>query len=311
MTYKLSPKQIERAVDRASGFLFDYCREHDKHYLVTGVSGGLDSAVVLGLAEQAQQMAERENFRLFSIGLIMPCVSDPQHAELGRQTIRRFAAEEIVIDLDEAFFLINERLNHDTNRKVEALLRRTEGLKERAAFAWGKRVAQGNIKARLRMLAGTYHVARLVDGLVLSTDNYSELLMGFWTINGDVGDLAPIQHFFKGLELYDIARFLNVPDAIIKALPTDGLGIVNGGDEAQLGADYKTVDKVMINLLQNGFDPDGSRLQLDNLAAIDGIADEVVYKLAERCLNAAYKRNGTGFPTREELRLPTINGMEI
>ena len=171
MTYKLSPKQIERAVDRASGFLFDYCREHDKHYLVTGVSGGLDSAVVLGLAEQAQQMAERENFRLFSIGLIMPCVSDPQHAELGRQAIRHFAAEEIVINLDEAFFLIN--------------------------------------------------------------------------------------------------------------------------------------------LLQNGFDPDGSRLQIDNLAAIDGVADEVVYKLAERTLNAAYKRSGTSFPTRKELKLPTVNEMEI
>ena len=111
--------------------------------------------------------------------------------------------------------------------------------------------------------------------------------------------------------MYALSDFQDVPEEIIKAAPTDGLGITAGGDEAQLGADYETVDKIMINLLQNGFDPDGSLSQLDNLVNIETFASDTVYKLAERTLKAAYKRSGPKFPNRQELKLPALNKMEI
>lgn len=303
MKYHLTNTEIETVVDKAADFLFDYCRRHAKHYMVTGVSGGLDSAVILALADRACNMAEKAGFKLSSIGLLLPCHSDPAHAELGRLAINRFSAKELLIELDEVFTFVEKSAITKTDTRIRDILEETGGEKALAGFPWSKRVAQGNIKARLRMLCGTYHVARMVDGLVLSTDNYSELLMGFWTINGDVGDLGAIQYILKGLELYDIARFLGVPEAILKTAPTDGLGITEGGDETQLGADYETVDKIMVTLLQNNFDPDGSFTQLDNLPVIAGAEANLVFDLAQRTLKAAHKRAGCQSISREDLGL--------
>ena len=91
------------------------------------------------------------------------------------------------------------------------------------------KIRMGNIKARLRMIY-LYNLASKSNGLVLSTDNFTEYMLGFWTLHGDVGDFGIIQKVLKGLELYDIARYLDVPQEIIDAKPDDGLGIA-GGDE--------------------------------------------------------------------------------
>ena len=40
MKYHLSPQQIETAVDKAARFLFDYCRQHSKHYLESSDKSG-------------------------------------------------------------------------------------------------------------------------------------------------------------------------------------------------------------------------------------------------------------------------------
>ncbi len=314
MTYKLSTQQIETAVKRMAGFLYDYCRQNDKHYLVTGVSGGLDSAVVLALAGRACELAQVEGFKLTSIALLLPCHSDPEHARLGRLAIERFAAHELTVELDEIFTFIEQTVSPKTEARIREILLATGGERELDTLTWSKKVAQGNIKARLRMLCGTYHIARLVNGLVISTDNYSELLMGFWTINDDVGDLGPIQYILKGLELYDIARFLKVPEEIIKTAPTDGLGITEGGDQAQLGADYETVDRIMINLIKNGFDPDGNLDQLNNLehnlTEIAKTEPTLSKNLAQRALNAAHKRASCRSISREKLGLIAIEEIE-
>jgi len=77
-----------------------------------------------------------------------------------------------------------------------------------------------------------YGIAGIRKGLVLSTDNYTEFLLGFWTLHGDVGDLAMIQNFWKE-EVYQMAEFLCEEENVvglqecIEAIPTDGLGISN------------------------------------------------------------------------------------
>lgn len=306
-TYSLTPAHIEQVVQRAANAIYRYCRQHDKHYLVTGVSGGLDSAVIIALAERACNVAAAARYALTSVGLIMPCMSPPQHAELARQAISQFRAEEITIPLDEAFLQIQAGVLRQTDDQIAAFLKRTRA---NPVSEWDQQVAHSNIKVRLRMMCGTYHVARMLNGIVLSTDNYSEYLMGFWTLNGDVGDLGPIQEIFKGLELYEIARYLNVPPGILAAKPTDGLGL-SEGDEDQLGADYVTVDRIMIALLQAGFDPNGSLSQLDNLPALESVGNpDLVLKLARRCLLNAYKRTGCVHISRSVLGLPAISDMK-
>ena len=131
------------------------------------------------------------------------------------------------------------------------------------------------------MLCGTYHAARMLKGVVLSTDNLSECWMAFWTLHGDVGDFGIIHNLMKGLELYDVARYLGVPEEIIAAKPDDGLGVAEG-DEDQIGAAYPAVDKIMAKLIQAGFDPDGEIYQLENLPDI-GMQKEPVLKIAVLC----------------------------
>lgn len=310
MPYKLTEEQIKTAVESGAMSLADYCREHNIHYVVTGVSGGLDSAVTLGLARKACQLAEASGFKLASVGLIMPCDSAPEAEALGREAIEKFGAREVRLDLGPVFEYAYANLTAGTDEQIKKILAETGGERELKDWDESRRIAQGNIKARLRMIFGTYHTARMVRGLVLSTDNLSEYWMAFWTLHGDVGDFGMIQHVLKGLELYDIARYLGVPEGIIAARPDDGLGVA-GGDEDQLGAAYPALDRIMIKLLKSGFDPEGGREQLDKLPEIEGVPAETVRRLAGRCLAGAFKRRGSISLTRADLGLPKIGDIEL
>jgi len=117
----------------------------------------------------------------------------------------------------------------------------------------------GNLKARTRMLY-LYDLAAKNKGMVLSTDNYTELLLGFWTLHGDVGDYGMIQSLWK-TEVYELSKFMakhemNETQAkalldCVDAVPTDGLGITNS-DLDQIGASsYFEVDQILIKMLQN------------------------------------------------------------
>jgi nicotinamide-nucleotide amidase len=108
---------------------------------------------------------------------------------------------------------------------------------------------RGNLRVRLRMMT-VYNEASAIKGLVGSTDNFSELAAGFWTLHGDVGDLAPIQSLNKSWEVPKLAEMYGVTDDTVFAKPTDGLGI-SDGDEAQFGFSYLEFDIVLMKLCQN------------------------------------------------------------
>ena len=53
------------------------------------------------------------------------------------------------------------------------------------------KISQGNIKASLRMIY-LYNLSSILNGIVIDTDNLTEYYLGFFTINGDMGDFNPI-----------------------------------------------------------------------------------------------------------------------
>jgi NAD+ synthase len=134
--------------------------------------------------------------------------------------------------------------------------------------------------------------------------------MGFWTLDGDVGDYNPIQNLLKGYELYPIARYLGVPQETIDAKPDDGLGI-SSGDEAQLGAPYPVVDKVIIKQIQNGLKINGSLKQLEDLTPILNVKNETILSLVTRALKNAFKRKGPIMLTRKQLGLAPIKSLKL
>lgn len=308
MSYKLTQQQIEIVVQHGAQALVDYCQQWKIHYVIVGSSGGLDSAVILGFAQRACQKAAEKDFSLTSVGLIMPCHSSPKDKRLGEEAIRVFGAEEIYVKLDHIYDFIKKNLFDQINIDIEDILLRGS-TKTSKDWSWSKKIAQGNIKARLRMIVA-YHVARMLKGMVLSTDNLSEFWMSFWTLHGDVGDFSIVQNILKGLELYDVARYLKVPQEIIDRKPSDGLGIT-GTDEEQLGASYPVLDQVMTHLVQQDFNPEGSLDQLHNLPIVPGASEEVVCSLAKRCLCGSFKRKVPIILSREDLGLLSIKEIEL
>lgn len=126
-------------------------------------------------------------------------------------------------------------------------------------------IARGNIKARIRM-QNLYCIAGKTKGIVLSTDNLTEHLLGFWTLCGDVGDFNMILHLWK-TEVYELANYFYSYDITINeeevrkallgcidAVPTDGLGI-SESDLDQIGAaNYGEVDIILKAWLTKNID---------------------------------------------------------
>lgn len=145
-----------------------------------------------------------------------------------------------------------------------------------------------------------YNLAGINKGMVIDTDNLSEHYLGFFTINGDAGDLNPIGNLWK-TEVYELAHYLSevynfnndvkaltAMEASIKLTPTDGLGISNS-DLEQIGAkSYNDVDDILktiitkegnINIYSNKFK------QLSETYGFD-----VLSKIVDRHLKSQFKR---------------------
>jgi len=189
--------------------------------VVLGMSGGIDSALTAALFKAA-------DYRV--IGMTLPIHQDPSETARGVEACEALGIEHIQKDLSEAFDFVSTNLDDFDDSNSD-------------------RIRQGNIRARLRMIT-LYNQAAKHGGFVASTDNFSELSAGFWTLHGDVGDVAPIQSLSKSWEVPNLAELLGVPQSIVTAKPTDGLGVANG-DEDQFGFSYMEFDAVLFALIGN------------------------------------------------------------
>lgn len=106
-------------------------------------------------------------------------------------------------------------------------------------------MALANTRARLRMTT-LYYYAGLYGLLVAGTGNKVEDFgVGFYTKYGDGGvDISPIADLLKS-EVYEIGAFLEVPESIMNAAPSDGLFGDARSDEDQIGASYPELEWAM------------------------------------------------------------------
>lgn len=101
----------------------------------------------------------------------------------------------------------------------------------------------GNIAARMRMIA-LFDLAKKHEALVVGTENHTEYLLSYFTRFGDqASDIEPIEHLYK-TQVYQLAKYLGVPKAIIKQNPTAGLW-VGQTDEGEFGFSYEEADQVL------------------------------------------------------------------
>ncbi|HUH07698.1 MAG TPA: NAD(+) synthase [Egibacteraceae bacterium] len=199
--------------------------------LVVGLSGGIDSAVVVRLC----QVAMPDHV----LGVIMPCHSDPRDEADAGLVADHFGVPTIRVDLAPAF----DRLITDLGGALADVQapQAVPGPDDTADPR--SRMPVANVKPRLRMTS-VYFLANSLNYLVVGTGNRSELTSGYFTKHGDGGvDLLPIGRLLK-TEVLDLARELGVPAPVIEKPPSAGLW-AGQTDEGEMGFTYADLENYL------------------------------------------------------------------
>jgi NAD+ synthase len=215
-----------KLAEHISAWLRDYVAQAGAKGYVVGLSGGIDSATTAALCQRA--VGEHV------LGVLMPCHSSSEDADMARLVADTFDLETTLVDLGP------------TNDCLLALL--PEDLAD---------LARANIKPRLRMTV-LYALAQTKEYLVAGTGNKSELMVGYFTKYGDGGvDVEPLGNLYKW-QVRDLARELCVPPAVVDRPPSAGLW-AGQTDEDEMGITYDELDRALAAIEQGtaaAVDPD-------------------------------------------------------
>jgi len=184
---------------------------------VVGLSGGVDSAVVMPLAAEA---LGADNVH----AIMMPYRTSSKASVRDAQTLVNQLAihsEEVDISAMVDMYISNVPETEKTRR--------------------------GNLMARQRMIV-LYDISARENALVIGTSNKTELLLGYGTLHGDMAcALNPIGDLYK-TQIWQLAKAIGVPDQIIDKKPTADLW-EGQTDEGELGFSYKSVDDLLYHMI--------------------------------------------------------------
>lgn len=205
----------QNAVEKICDFIKNKLEESKADGLVIGLSGGIDSSTVAYLCARTV-----ENDKI--LGLILPSETTPSE------------------DIEDAKMVADNLGIKYKSLHVDNLI---EPFPKLCPQCSNSALANGNLKARIRMMLLYYH-SNSMNRLVMGTGNKTELLVGYFTKYGDGGvDVLPIGDLYK-THVKEIAAYVGVPENIIEKAPTAGLW-TGQTDEEELGIKYELLDKIL------------------------------------------------------------------
>ena len=185
--------------------------------VIVGNRGGKDSAVVIGLLALALGKEK-------VLTVTMPCESKEQDRKDALVVAETFGVRCINVSLDNAFIALKQSIEAAIEEKLDS-----EPIV--------------NMKPRLRMTT-LRTIAQQKNYLLMGTVNLCEFFVGYFTKDGDGAcDYNPLGRFSVE-EVYQIARFIGVPEIILKKAPSDGLGKLT--DEEKLGVTYDQITEYIV-----------------------------------------------------------------
>lgn len=234
--------------------------------VVIGISGGVDSSVTAALAVKALGKE-----RVF--GLEMPeRQSAKETVELSGSVIKSLGIPSLRMDISPILLAVGAYRQYDDavrmvfpdygdgwkSKMVISNIFDREGFSLSALVVqtpdgtiFKKRlplkpyleiVAATNFKQRTRKMLEYYHADRL-NFAVAGTPNRLEFDLGFFVKLGDgAADIKPIAHLYK-TQVYQLAKFLEIPEEIRERPPTtDTYSMPQGQDEFYFSLPYHQMD---------------------------------------------------------------------
>ena len=217
---------------------------------VLGLSGGIDSALVVYLAAEA---LGPEN--------VHACIMPYRTSNPESEAHARLVAERLGI-------------NHDLI-EITAMVDAYFDL-----FPDADNMRRGNKMARERMTILYDHSAAF-NALVLGTSNKTELLLGYGTLHGDMASaLNPIGDIYKS-QVWQLSEEMGVPREIIEKKPSADLW-AGQTDEQELGFTYREVDELLYHMVD-------LRMSREELIA-KGFAPPFIDMIYAKVQNSHFKR---------------------
>lgn len=225
-----------------------------------GLSGGIDSAVVIELAVRAFGAGQ-------VLGVMMPYrSSSPESLEHAELMISRLGVRSEVVDISPA---------------VDAFVR---------SVPEGDLLRRGNIMARTRMVY-LYDISARDGRLIIGTSNKTELLLGYGTLFGDMASaINPVGDLYK-TQLRGLARHLGIPEPLIAKVPSADLW-EGQSDEADLGFSYEDADSILYMMLEKRMDRQSMLAEGVPAAFYDRVRKMVVSNQYKRMMPVIAKISG-------------------
>uniref|UniRef100_A0A7V2ZIJ1 NH(3)-dependent NAD(+) synthetase n=1 Tax=Ignavibacterium album TaxID=591197 RepID=A0A7V2ZIJ1_9BACT len=240
-----------------------------KRGAVVGVSGGIDSSVVLALCAEAFGPNK-------VLALMMPDKdSSPDSLNLAKKLVDKFKVPYLVEDITEAVkgFGAYKRRDeavrkifpeYNDSYKMKIVLPKDDEAKGRLNVyyvtiispAGEEKTARLPLKEYLQIVAASnfkqrsrtnflYYHAEARNYAVIGTGNKNEHEQGFFVKYGDGGaDIKPIAHLFK-TQVYQLAEYLGVPEKIRRRTPTtDTYSAEQTQEEFFFRLPYSVLDRI-------------------------------------------------------------------
>lgn len=239
---KINPEEVSAKIEQ---FMRDTLKNYfRKKGIVIGLSGGIDSAVsaalsvralgakrvvALLLPEKDSNPISREYGQKMADSLGIECLEielTPMLEGLGVYEKRDAVVKKVFPDIKAPYkfrlVLPQDLLDRDRLNvyHIEVLLEDETVLSERLSHDdYLELMAANDMKQRLRMMQ-LYYEAERRHYIVCGTTNLSETIQGFFVKFGDGGvDIEPLAYLYKN-QIFDLARYLEIPEEIIARTPS-------------------------------------------------------------------------------------------